>query len=256
VVPYVERLSKCVDHYVVFKEAANAFSLLFSKTLEKVKPVEDAPDTSRGGVKIKKGNFYINKNNAIMVLREILGQKRITDEKEVEKKFKDDIKQSKTPLRRTGAQSSNTEGKRQSEKSIASHHMGDSPSGSSRFIESQRGSDDMMPVSAQRHNSFSLLEINKKVGMLQFDRSLTVLQQKFSYHGSSELSALKHAISPCTNTIKVFAESIKSLIPASEEDVSEWRLRSKVSGTPSQFLQSEIKTITEEERRQKAFWTD
>jgi hypothetical protein len=108
VVPYVERLSKCVDDYVVFKEAANAFSLFFSKTLEKGKPVGDASDTSRGGVKIKKGNFYINKNNAIMVLREILGQKRITDEHEVEKKFKDDIEQSKTPLRRTQGQSSNT----------------------------------------------------------------------------------------------------------------------------------------------------
>ncbi len=107
VVPYVERLSKCVDDYVVFKEAANAFSLFFSKTLEKGKIVEDAPDTSKGGIKIKKGNFYINKNNAIMVLREILGQKRITDEKEVEKKFKHDIEQARTPLRRTGGQSSN-----------------------------------------------------------------------------------------------------------------------------------------------------
>jgi hypothetical protein len=107
VVPYVERLSKCVDDYVVFTEAANAFSLFFSKTLEKGKPLEDAPDTSTGGVKIKKGNFYINKNNAIMVLREILGQKRITDEKEVEKKFKYDLQHAKSPLRRTGGASMN-----------------------------------------------------------------------------------------------------------------------------------------------------
>jgi ABC-type multidrug transport system fused ATPase/permease subunit len=114
----------------------------------------------------------------------------------------------------------------------------------------------MMPVSVQRDNSFSLLEINKKVGMLQLDKRLTVLQQKFSYHGSSELSALKRTISPCTNTIKVFAESINSLIPASEEDVSAWGLRSRMLGTPSQLFQSEIKILTKEERLQKAFWTD
>lgn len=42
-----------------------------------------------------------------MVLREILGRKRITDEKEVEKKFKYDIEQAKTPLRRTGGPAMN-----------------------------------------------------------------------------------------------------------------------------------------------------
>lgn len=143
-----------------------------------------------------------------------------------------------------------------SERSILSLNMGDSQRGSSRFVGSHRGSEDMMPVSAQRDNSFSLLQINKKVGMLQFDRRLTVLQQKFSYDGSSELTALKRTISPCTSTIKGFAESINSLIPVSEGDSSAWGLRSKSSYSPNHFPTIETKTLTEEERRQKEFWIE